>query len=206
MYKIAIIGSGNIGGSLAQKLIKAGHLVLVGARLPLSEKSMALAAKIGMDHFDSVEKAVDASDIVIFTTPPDASLKFVSELTSLGNKTIIDTTNSIRVKPVPYPTVFHAIKALTGNDKVVKCFNTTGFENILDPNYNGTGIDMFCAGSNTEAKEVAQKLALDIGFAKCYDFGGDDKVELLESLALCWINLAIMQGHGRDIAFRLVRR
>lgn len=206
MYKIAIIGSGNIGGALAQTLIKAGHLVLIGARLPLSEKSMALAAKIGMDHFDSMEKAVDASDIVIFTTPPDASLQIVSNLKTLENKTIIDTTNSVRVKPGPYPTVFHAIKEITGSNKVVKCFNTTGFENILNPMYNGTGIDMFCAGNNAEAKEIAIKLAQDIGFAHCYNFGGDDKVELLENLALCWINLAIMQGMGRNMAFKVIQR
>jgi hypothetical protein len=31
-------------------------------------------------------------------------------------------------------------------------------------------------------------------------------VELLEQFALSWINLAIMQGRGRNMAFRLVRR
>jgi 8-hydroxy-5-deazaflavin:NADPH oxidoreductase len=56
------------------------------------------------------------------------------------------------------------------------------------------------------SKQVATKLASDIGFASCFDFGGDDKVELLEKFALSWINLAIMQGHGRDIAFKVVRR
>ncbi len=35
---------------------------------------------------------------------------------------------------------------------------------------------------------------------------GDDKVELLEKFALSWINLAIMQGHGRDITFKMIRR
>ncbi|MBC7887308.1 MAG: NAD(P)-binding domain-containing protein [Ferruginibacter sp.] len=32
--KIAIMGAGNIGGALAKNLIKAGHTVLIGARLP----------------------------------------------------------------------------------------------------------------------------------------------------------------------------
>jgi len=72
--------------------------------------------------------------------------------------------------------------------------------------YNGTEIDTFCAGNNAEAKEIAIKLAQDIGFAHCYNFGGDDKVELLENLALCWINLAIMQGMGRNMAFKVIQR
>jgi len=52
----------------------------------------------------------------------------------------------------------------------------------------------------------AEQLANDIGFGKCYDFGGDDKVELLEKFALSWINIAIMQGHGRNLAFKLLKR
>jgi hypothetical protein len=49
-------------------------------------------------------------------------------------------------------------------------------------------------------------LALDAGFAECYDVGGADKVSLLESFALLWITLAMQQGYGREIAFKLMRR
>ncbi|OQA03013.1 MAG: hypothetical protein BWY67_02486 [Bacteroidetes bacterium ADurb.Bin397] len=65
---------------------------------------------------------------------------------------------------------------------------------------------MFMAGDSATAKDIAVQLAIDCGFENCYDFGKSDKVSLLEKFALSWINLAIMQGHGRDIAFRIVRR
>ena len=204
--KIGIIGSGNVGGALAQQLIKAGHFVLIGAKFPLSEKSIKLATNIGEDRFASVENTAKQSDIIIITTPPNAVLQLIPQLGDIEGKTIIDATNAVRIKPEGYPTAFHAIKAITKSESVVKCFNTTGFENMLDPIYKNEGIDMFCAGDNKEAKEIAQQLAKDIGFAACYDFGADDKVELLEQFALSWINLAIMQGHGRDIAFKVIRR
>jgi predicted dinucleotide-binding enzyme len=203
---IAIIGTGNVGGALAQQLIKAGHTVLMGAKFPLSDKSIQLATKIGEDRFAAVENAVKQSEVIIITTPPDAVLQIIPQLGNIDGKTIIDATNSVRVKPENYPTGFHAIKAITKSDAVVKCFNSTGFENMLNPIYNGEGIDMFCAGDNKQAKEIAIQLSKDIGFASCYDFGGDDKVELLEKFAFSWINLAIMQGHGRDMAFKIVRR
>lgn len=203
---IAIIGTGNVGGALAQQLIKAGHMVLMGAKFPLSEKSMRLATKIGEDRFATIEHATKQSEVIIITTPPDAVLQIIPKLGSTAGKTIIDATNSIRAKPDNYPTAFHAIKAITQSNAVVKCFNSTGFENMLNPMYNGEGIDMFCAGDDKQSKEIATQLSKDIGFATCYDFGGDDKVELLEKFALSWINLAIMQGHGRDIAFKIVRR
>lgn len=204
--KIAIIGTGNVGGALAQQLIKAGHTVLMGAKFPLSEKSIRLATIIGEDRFAAIENAVKQSEVIIITTPPDAVLQIIPQLGNVEGKTIIDATNSIRVKPDNYPTAFHAIKAITKSDAVVKCFNSTGFENMRNPVYKGEGIDMFCAGNNKHAKQIAELLAKDIGFASCYDFGGDDNVELLEKFALSWINLAIMQGHGRDIAFKIVRR
>lgn len=203
---IAIIGSGNVGGALAQSFIKAKHTVLMGVRLPLSDKSLKLATVIGEDRFTSVEYAAKQADVIIITTPPEAVLSLMPQLGDITNKIIVDATNSVRTKPEGYPTAYHAIKEKTGSDRVVKCFNTTGFENMLNPVYNGEGIDMFCAGNNKEAKQTAAQLATDIGFATCYDFGGDDKVQLLEQLALSWINLAIMQGHGRNLAFKLIRR
>lgn len=203
---IAIIGTGNVGGALAQQLIKAGHTVLMGAKFPLSEKSIRLATKIGEDRFAAIENAVKQSEVIIITTPPDVVLQIIPQLGNIEGKTIIDATNSIRVKPENYPTAYHAIKAITKLDAVVKCFNSTGFENMLNPIYNGKGIDMFYAGDDKQAKQIAEQLSIDIGFASCFDFGVDDKVELLEKFAFSWINLAIMQGHGRDMAFKVVRR
>ena len=77
---------------------------------------------------------------------------------------------------------------------------------MKNPVYDGQGIDLFMAGDSAKAKAIAEQLAQDAGFANCYNFGGDDKAGLLEQFALSWINLAIMQGHGRNIAFKLIKR
>jgi 8-hydroxy-5-deazaflavin:NADPH oxidoreductase len=65
---------------------------------------------------------------------------------------------------------------------------------------------MFMAGDSVKAKNVVRQLVLDAGFAECYDFGGNNKADLLEKFAMSWINLAIMQGYGRNIAFKLIKR
>lgn len=65
---------------------------------------------------------------------------------------------------------------------------------------------MFVAGDSVRPKEVAIRLAKETGFAECYDFGGDDRVEALEKLAFAWINLATFQGMGRDMAFKVLKR
>ncbi|WP_336733674.1 NAD(P)-binding domain-containing protein, partial [Chryseobacterium sp. VD8] len=65
---IAIIGSGNVGGALAQQWIKAGHTVLIGAQFPLSEKNISLATKIGEDRFAVIENAVKQCEVVLIAT------------------------------------------------------------------------------------------------------------------------------------------
>lgn len=202
---ITIIGSGNVGGALAQQWIKKGYNVLIGSQFPLSEKNIKLATQIGEDRFTTVANAVKQSEVILIATPPEVIGEIAGSWGDVSGKIIIDATNSIGKKPDPYPTVYHYLSD-TCNAEVVKAFNTTGYENILDPFYNGEPIDMLMAGDSEKAKKTAEELALACGFGKCYDFGKGDKVELLEKFALSWINLAIIQGMGRDIAFRIVKR
>ena len=202
---IAIIGSGNVGGALAQQWMKAGHTVTIGAKFPLSDKNIKLSKEIGEEKFVSVEKAVELSEVILLAIPPVAIFEVIEQMGDLSNKVVIDASNSVMKGPDPYKTVFHCLLDKT-NGEIVKCFNSTGYENILNPIYDGQGIDMFMAGDSEKAKAVAKQLALDCGFGSCIDFGKSDKVELLEKFALSWINLAIMQGHGRNMAFRVVRR
>ena len=204
---IAVIGSGNVGSALAQGLSKAGHNILFGVRDAASAKAEKASGLVSNAKIVSVAVACKQADVIIISTPPEAVLDLVAQLGDVSNKILVDATNSIRTRPEPYPTAFHALKALTKSDKVVKCFNSTGFENMTNPVYpNFGGIDMFCAGNDKTSKAIVQQLAKDIGFGECWDFGGDDKVELLEKFALSWINLAIMQGHGRNLAFKVIKR
>ena len=203
---IAIIGTGNIGGTLAQQFIKAGHTVLVGARFPLSEKSIKLATKIGEDRFTSLERAVKQCDVVVIAVPAQFAGETARSLGDVSGKVIIDTMNVVAMKPDGFTNTCEAILANCNTSDVVKCFNSTGFENISDPGYPAAGIDMFTAGSSEKGVAIATHLAKEIGFENVYHFGGNDKFNLLEQMALCWINLAIVQKQGRDIAFKIVRR
>jgi 8-hydroxy-5-deazaflavin:NADPH oxidoreductase len=203
---IAIIGAGNVGSALGKGWLKAGHDVVFGVRDPHSPKTQKALALIPEVKVNSVHEASKNAEVIVITTPPEAVLEIISQLGDVSTKVLIDTTNSVRTRPAPYATAYDAIKEITKATAVVKCFNSTGFENMLNPIYHGEGIDMFAAGNSAKAKQVAEQLAKDIGFATCYDFGGDDKVELLEKFALSWINIAIMQGHGRNIAFKLLKR
>ena len=201
--KIAIVGNGNVGGALASSWATI-HEVVIGARDPESAKLAKLKKNPDL-KFATISEACAVSSVILVATPAHVVNELIPVMGDLNAKVVIDATNAVRSRPEPYATAFHAFSDQT-NAKVVKCFNTTGHENMTEPNYGAMPIDMFMAGNDTEAKEVAKTLALDSGFAKCYDFGDASMVELLEQLALCWINLAIMRGMGRDIAFKVLKR
>jgi predicted dinucleotide-binding enzyme len=202
--KIAIIGTGNVGGALATTWSKAGHQILLGVRDTANFKGDGLLENANTS-VHTIEEAVKMADVILVATPPQIAENLVLAFGDTSGKVIIDSTNAVRTKPENYPTAYHTFEALT-KAEVVKCFNSTGFENMQNPDYGHVRLDMFMAGSSQRAKAVATQLAKDAGFENCHDFGGSDRVELLEKFALSWINLAIMQGMGRDIGFKLVRR
>lgn len=202
--KIAIIGYGNVGNALAMRFANAGNQVVIGTRKP-DDPEIKKVEVFPNIRVAGIREAADSAEVVVITTPANVAVALAEQLGRMDGKVLIDATNAVRVKPEPYATAFDAFKALT-KAECVKCFNTTGFENMQNPFYNNVPIDLFMAGDSVRGKQIARALAIGAGFGECYDFGGDDKVALQEQFALAWINLAIMQGQGRHIAFKLLRR
>lgn len=203
---IAIIGTGNVGAALAGNWAKAGHRIRLGVRDLATFKGRDLLKQSANVTAHPVAEAFAQSEVVLIAAVPQATQAIAESLGDVSQKVIIDAMNSLRAKPEPFANTTEALQHWTNCPDVVKCFNSTGFENMADPTYRSEGIDMFVAGSSTKGKAVATQLANDAGFAEVYDFGGDDKVALLEQFAFAWINLAIMQGYGRQIAFKVLKR
>jgi len=200
--KIAVIGHGNVGGTLARRWAEAGYEVLVGVR----EQANKLAS-VKYISIHPIPEALENADVILVATPAHVTVELARAWKGMiTGKILIDATNAVGNKPEPYRTGLEAFKAEGGIEDVVKCFNTTGFENMGDPVYEGRGIDMFVAGDSARGKQVATELAKAIGFEEVYDFGGDNKAELIEQFALSWINLAIMQGYGRNMGFKILKR
>lgn len=204
--KIAIIGTGNVGGALATQWAKAGHQILLGTR-DLSKFEDKHLLNNANTTLHTIAESAKNAEVILIAAVPQATQSIAEQIKSeASGKIIIDAMNSVRTKPEGFNNSFEALKVYLPESEIVKCFNSTGFENMSNPIYHNEGIDMFVAGSSAKGKEAAKQLALDAGFSTCWDFGGDDKAQLLEYFALSWINLAIMQGHGRNMAFKVIKR
>ncbi|GAA4403647.1 NAD(P)-binding domain-containing protein [Nibrella viscosa] len=202
---IAVIGTGNVGGALAQAWAKAGHTVRLGVRNPESYKGKEDLETAAAISAHSIPEAVAQSAVVLIAIYPQGTKELVETMGDVSQKVIIDAMNSLQTRPEPYNNTTEALLDWTNCKDVVKCFNTTGYVNMLDPVYNGEGVDMFMAGDSQKGKEVAMQLAKDAGFGNCYDVGGNDKFGLLEQLTALWISLAMTQNNW-NIAFKLLKR
>lgn len=203
---IAIIGTGNVGGTLAMKWAEKSHQIILGVRdvenFKGKEKLIHPNIKV-----KSIQEAVALSDVILIATPAMNAIDVAKSLGNTEGKVIIDTMNIIMGRgPEGFTNTSDAILSNTTTADVVKCFNTTGFNNMINPNYDGLNIDLFVAGDSARGKEIAIQLAKDAGFAECYDIGGNDKFQLMEQFAWFWINMAMFRGMGREIGFKLLKR
>ena len=208
--KIGIIGTGNVGSALGKGWASQGHQILFGTRQPESEKVQRLLAGVGEGGTAvSIPDAIQQANIIVLATPWNVLAQVTQSVANWQDKIVIDATNPIA--PGFQLAVGHSTSAaeqlaahLPGAH-VVKAFNTTGAENMADPLYNGEPTTMFICGDDDAAKAIVTQLAESLGFDVA-DVGNLNAARFLEPLALVWINLAIKQGLGRNIAFKLARR
>ena len=203
--KVSIIGNGSVGQALGMRIKKTGHDVNFAVRDMQKESTVAIAEKTGVLLTNLKDAAL--ADMVIIAAPAAAVESIIETLGPMAGKIVIDASNTIRPLEGRFATAFHLM-----TDKleaaVVKCFNTTGFENMSEPDYGkkGLAVDMFMAGDDDSAKATVRQLCLDMGFAECYDLGSAEKALLLEGLAKLWINLSFSQPFGRNFMFKLITR
>jgi hypothetical protein len=204
--EIAIIGTGNVGSALATRWAMAGHTILLGVRDRSNFKGEALLENPNTRLYTTGE-AVQKAGVVLVATPAPAAVEVAKSLGDTEGKIVIDAMNIVMGRgPEGFDNTSDAILANTKTKEVVKCFNTTGYNNMISPEYGSQVLDMFMCGDSRRGKEVVAGLAREAGFAECYDVGGNDKFTLMEQFAWFWINLAMVQGQGRDIGFKLLRR
>ncbi|HET9614996.1 MAG TPA: NAD(P)-binding domain-containing protein [Candidatus Limnocylindrales bacterium] len=198
--RIAILGAGNVGGALGTAFRAVGHDVVFGVRDPASSKTRAaLDAAPGSTATDPTA-AVDGTDAIVFSLRWDAAEAMIADLRSLDGRVVIDAMNRFSD---PLRSTTQDLADRLPAARVVKAFNTTGFENMSTARSRSQKAAMFVAGDDPEAKRVAMDLARQIGFEP-EDAGPLANAKILEDMVKVW--LVLSQVHGRRIAFAISRR
>ena len=209
--KIAIIGAGNVGSTLAKKWIAARHDIVVGALDPQKPETQQKAQEIGANvTVVSPQEAAQRCDIVLLAVPWVQAETAVKSLGNLKNKILIDCTNPLKKDLSGLTVGFDSsggecVQKWAPEARVVKSFHTTGFNIMADPILDGKRAVMFYCGNDEDAKKTVKQLIVDVGFEPT-DAGPLESARLLEPYALLWISSAYRFGLGRDFAFGLLKR
>lgn len=204
---IAIIGAGNVGKALAKAFTQRGETVVFGVREPT--KYQSVAEEIGVPTV-TVTQAVEQAQIVVLAVPYAASESIARSIPDWQGKILVDATNPLApnltgLSVGTQDSGSERIARHANNARVVKAFNTTGAENMMNSHYPSGQVFMPVCGDDASARQQVMALATLIGF-DAVDMGSLQSARYLEPLAMTWIHLAILQGFGRNFAFGLLRR
>jgi 8-hydroxy-5-deazaflavin:NADPH oxidoreductase len=189
--RIAVIGTGNIGGTLGGRWRAAGYDVVYGSR-------GAGGTGPGGAPQATVADAVAGADVIVFAIPGPAVAGVASEHAgALDDAVVIDATNRIGAPE------FHnraAITAAAPGAKYVRAFNTLGWENFADPL---PGSALFFAGAPA-ARATVEELINAIGLTPAY-LGDADAADTVDALLPLWFALVKHNGGNRRVALRIVQ-
>jgi hypothetical protein len=209
--KIGIIGSGHVGGALGTRWAKAGHQVTFGSRDPSAPDMKQLLARSGSNaHAATLQDAAKSGEVLLLSTPWQATKEVVQGLGDLTGKVLIDATNPLLadLSGLALGTTTSAAEQVASwarGAKVVKAFNTVGSNIMENPAFGADKPVLFFCGDDAGAKGKVKQLVDELGF-EGVDAGPLAQARLLEPFALLWISLALKYGLGREIAFKLLRR
>lgn len=190
--RIAVIGTGFIGGILGGALARSGFDVTFGSRHPDDDQvaagSPASVAPVGA--------ALEGAEVVIVAVPGAAVPELTAEVgPGLAGKLVIDATNQMGAP------VANARAALPPGVRYARAFNTLGGENMAEPVFPDGRADMFFSAPEADRDTVEEVIA-GVGLRPVYV--GQDQEALVDCLFRLWIALAVTQGRGRRLALRLV--
>jgi 8-hydroxy-5-deazaflavin:NADPH oxidoreductase len=212
MMKVAIIGVGNVGGTLAKKLGAKGHSIFLGTRNPNDQEIILLAKEIGSHaSVHSANEAAQKAEVVLLATPWGATEQVVKSLKdSIAGKVLIDCTNPLE-NDLSGLEVGHTnsggelVQSWALQSLVYKSFNTTGFNIMADPVLEGRNTIMFYCSDDKIHRHSVGEIIKDVGF-EAMDVGPLATARLLEPFALLWIQSAFKYGMGRDYSFGILRK
>lgn len=197
--KIGILGSGDVGKSLARGFLERGDEVMIGSRSP--EKLGDFAKESGAKSGTFEETARFGEMLALATLGLGAEEAIELAGANFDGKVVIDATNPLQFAPGAPPAL-----AISGDDslgervqkwipsaRVVKAFNTVGNPLFVNPQLSGGPPDMFICGNDAAAKSTVTELCRQWGWG-VVDIGGIQGSRYLEAMCMTWVLHGILSG------------
>ena len=225
--KIAVLGTGTVGRTLAARLAELGHDVTIGTRDPQATLARNEPDAMGAAPFAAwsaehsevqlagFAEAAAGAELVVNASNGSAALQ-VLELAgpdNLADKVVVDVSNPLDFSQGFPPTLFvkdtdslaEQIQRAHPRARVVKTLNTMNADLMAHPDTLGEESSVFVSGNDPAAKVVVTELLTSFGHRDVIDLGDITTARGAEMLLPVWLRLMGSLGTAA-FNFRIVRR
>lgn len=226
--KIAVLGTGNVGRTIAGRLAGLGHDVAIGTRNPQDTLSRTDGDAMGNppfsvwhgEHSDvrllPYDEAAGSAELVFNACSGDGSLPALrlTGAANLAGKVLVDVANPLDFSRGFPPTLLvkdsdslaEQIQAAFPDAKVVKTLNTVNASVMVDPEAVAGGEhSIFLSGDDAGSKATVGDLLRSFGWRDVIDLGDLSTARGAEMLLPLWLRLMNALGTPA-FNFKVVRQ
>jgi 8-hydroxy-5-deazaflavin:NADPH oxidoreductase len=208
--RIAVIGSGDIGGALALAFSRKHEVTVSGSRPGSESATRVVDESKGRVREAARIHAAKSADVVVFSVPwqaVDAALDNEMRAALHGKTMLVVTLPWNDTENLAVGTTTSGAEQIaekTKGAKVVQAFNTVASTTVGAPAAHGLPATVIVSSDDKDAKKVVMGLAREIGF-DVVDGGPLRTARYTEPMAMLYAQLAFDGGLGDDVAFRVLR-
>ncbi len=205
--KIAILGTGLVGATIASKLLELGHEVFMGSRTATNPKLLSWKEKNQNGLIGTFEEASNWAHLLFNCTQGTASIEALNLAgeANLIDKILIDVSN-----PLDFTNGMPPVLSVCNTDslgeqiqrrfpktQVVKTLNTVNCSIMVNPNLIPGEHDLFVSGNDSQAKtQVKEYLRQWFGWKTVIDLGDISTSRGTEQWLALWVRLWGSIGHS----------
>lgn len=213
--RIAVLGTGTVGRTLAARFAELGHRVTLGTRDPEQTRARPDVQQLGGVTTTTFADAVDGAEVVVVALGGAVALDVLRAVgpERLAGAVLVDVTNPLDFSGGFPPTLSvkdtdslgEQVQRLLPGTRVVKTLNTMNAAVMAHPERVGGGDHtVFLSGDDPAAKSTVGGLLRDLGHTDVLDLGGIETARGVEMYLPLWLRVMGALGTA-DFQVKVVR-
>jgi 8-hydroxy-5-deazaflavin:NADPH oxidoreductase len=202
--RIGILGSGQVGGTLADGFLAHCHDVMPGSREPdkLAKWKGDAGPRASVGSFAETARYGEMVVLAVKGTGAEDAVR-AAGAENLAGKPVLDATNPIapgapengvlRYFTTLDESLMERLQKLAPAANFVKAFSCVGSALMIDPKLSGGPPTMFICGNDAGAKRRATALLAEVGW-ETEDLGPAAAARAIEPLCILWCIPGFIRG------------
>lgn len=214
MKQVGILGSGQVGQTLANGFLKYGYHVMIGTREPAKLNDWKQQAG-AHGHVGSFQDTAKFGEIVVLAVKGTIAVDVIQQagLDNLAGKTVIDANNPIDNAAPDHgvlkfftdlnESLMERLQHAAPKAHFVKAFSCIGSAFMVNPQFPGGPPTMFICGNDAAAKQNVSNILNQFGWDVA-DMGGVQAARAIEPLCMLWCIPGMLRNEWTH-AFKLLK-